>query len=123
MGVAASDAGHTDCNFGCDCGRYVEMWTVVFMQFDRRFETVNEDVLKPVLNVLPKPSIDTGMGLERVAAIKQGVISNYDTDLFASLIERADELTSSEYFRSVVDIASAGISQGEANQKNASLRI
>ncbi len=123
MGVAASDAGHTDCKFGCDCGRYVEIWNLVFMQFDRRFETVNEDVLKPVLNVLPKPSIDTGMGLERVAAIKQGVISNYDTDLFASLIERAGELTSSEYFRSVVDIASAGISQEEANQKNASLRI
>jgi alanyl-tRNA synthetase len=85
MGPAASDQGHTDCAFGCDCGRYVEIWNLVFMQFDR-------DSLGK-LNPLPKPSIDTGMGLERVTAVLQGVISNYDTDLFVPLIERAAELT------------------------------
>src|SRR6202158_1393111 len=85
MGAAASDQGHTDCAFGCDCGRYVEIWNLVFMQFDR-------DV-SGKLNPLPKPSIDTGMGLERTAAVLQGVISNYDTDLFTPLIKRAAELT------------------------------
>jgi alanyl-tRNA synthetase len=85
MGVAASDQGHADCAFPCDCGRYVEIWNLVFMQFDR------DDSGK--LNPLPKPSIDTGMGLERVASVLQGVISNYDTDLFTPLIKRAAELT------------------------------
>jgi alanyl-tRNA synthetase len=85
MGVAASDQGHTDCAFGCDCGRYVEIWNLVFMQFDRD--------ASGKLNPLPKPSIDTGMGLERVASVLQGVISNYETDLFTPLIKRAAELT------------------------------
>ena len=85
MGVAASDAGHTDCEFGCECGRYVEIWNLVFMQFDRQ----PDGEMRP----LPKPSIDTGAGLERVTAVMQGVISNYDTDLFVPLIQRAAELT------------------------------
>jgi alanyl-tRNA synthetase len=85
MGVVASDQGHTDCAFGCDCGRYVELWNLVFMQFDRD----GSGKLTP----LPKPSIDTGMGLERLAAVLQGVISNYETDLFTPLIKRAAELT------------------------------
>ena len=85
MGPAASDQGHTDCAFGCDCGRYVEIWNLVFMQFDRD--------ASGKLTPLPKPSIDTGMGLERVASVLQGVISNYDTDLFTPLIKRAAELT------------------------------
>jgi alanyl-tRNA synthetase len=91
MGVAASDQGHKDCKFGCDCGRYVELWNLVFMQFDRD--------ANGKLNPLPKPSIDTGMGLERVAAVLQGVISNYDTDLFTPLIKRAAELTGTQLER------------------------
>src|SRR5246127_1068396 len=85
MGAIASDQGHTNCKFGCDCGRYVELWNLVFMQFDRD--------ASGKLNPLPKPSIDTGMGLERVASVLQGVISNYETDLFTPLIKRAAELT------------------------------
>src|SRR5450755_3816431 len=85
MGVVASDQSHADCAFGCDCGRYVELWNLVFMQFDRD--------ANGKLNPLPKPSIDTGMGLERVTSVLQGVISNYDTDLFMPLIARAAELT------------------------------
>ena len=89
MGVAASDQGHGTtapaCTFGCDCGRYVELWNLVFMQFDRD--------ATGTLSLLPKPSIDTGAGLERLASVLQGVISNYDTDLFTPLIKRAAELT------------------------------
>jgi alanyl-tRNA synthetase len=85
MGAVASEHGHAECHFPCDCGRFVEIWNLVFMQFDRD--------ASGKLNPLPKPSIDTGMGLERVASVLQGVISNYDTDLFVPLIKRAAELT------------------------------
>ena len=85
MGPTASDQGHTDCKFGCECGRYVEIWNLVFMQFNRDASGTVEP--------LPKPSIDTGAGLERLAAVLQGKISNFDTDLFAPLIERAAELS------------------------------
>ncbi len=87
MGVIASDQGHADCEFGCDCGRYVEIWNLVFMQFDRD--------ASGKLTPLPKPSIDTGAGLERLASVLQSVISNYETDLFTPLIKRAAELTGS----------------------------
>src|SRR5580693_7508694 len=71
-----------------DGDRYVEIWNLVFMQYDRS----SYGVLVP----LPKPSVDTGMGLERVAAVMQGVHSNYDIDLFKSLIRSAAELTGTE---------------------------
>ena len=87
LGVVASETGE-DKPFPQDDQRYVEIWNLVFMQFDR---TVTPE--GPVLTPLPKPSIDTGMGLERVACVLQGVLSNYQTDLFTPLIARAAELT------------------------------
>jgi alanyl-tRNA synthetase len=71
-----------------DGDRYVEIWNLVFMQYDRSAD----GVLVP----LPKPSVDTGMGLERVAAVMQGVHSNYDIDLFKSLIRAAAEITGTD---------------------------
>src|SRR6266516_679202 len=89
LGPAASELGHTNCAFPCDCGRYVEIWNLVFMQFDRD----SEGHLWP----LPKPSIDTGMGLERIASVLQGKISNYETDLLRPIIDEACQLFNVEY--------------------------
>jgi alanyl-tRNA synthetase len=99
MGAIASDQGHTNCEFGCDCGRYVEIWNLVFMQFDRD--------ASGRLTPLPKPSIDTGAGLERVASVLQGVLSNYDTDLFTALIKRAAELTGTSLKKEIAKEAHA----------------
>jgi alanyl-tRNA synthetase len=118
MGLEASEHGK-DLPFGQDDARYVEIWNLVFMQFDRiidRYECsehperhqaspflcdkmhANGDFMRGALPVyrlepLPKPSIDTGMGLERVSAVLQSKLSNFETDLFTPLIERAGELT------------------------------
>lgn len=70
--------GKPTCGVGCDCDRYLEIWNLVFMQYNRD--------ASGTLSPLPRPSIDTGMGLERVAAVTQGVLSNYDSDLFQPLL-------------------------------------
>ena len=89
LGAGASEEGHADCAFPCECGRYVEIWNLVFMQFDRDAQGK--------LTPLPKPSIDTGAGLERVASVLQGKISNFETDLIRPIIDRACELLNVEY--------------------------
>jgi alanyl-tRNA synthetase len=85
MGIEASETPGKDLPFGQDDARYVEIWNLVFMQFDRSAQGE--------LALLPKPSIDTGAGLERMAAVMQGKLSNFETDLFVPLIEKAAELT------------------------------
>ena len=83
--------GKPDCSPACDCGRYLEYWNLVFMQFHRD----ESGTMRP----LPKPSIDTGAGLERVASILQRVPTNYDTDLFIPLIKRIESLAGVAYGR------------------------
>lgn len=90
-----------DCAVGCDCDRYLELWNLVFMQFERSADGT--------MTPLPKPSIDTGMGLERVAAVVQGGYSNYDSDLFSGLIARIGKI--------------AGIKYGDTNQTDTAMRV
>ena len=73
----------------CSCDRYVEIWNNVFMEFDRK----TDGTLAP----LPAPSIDTGMGLERIVAVLQDTLSNYDTDLFSPLLRGIGEITETGY--------------------------
>jgi alanyl-tRNA synthetase len=81
--------GSPDCAVGCDCDRYMEIWNNVFMQFDRSADGT--------LTPLPKPSVDTGMGLERISAVMQGVTSNYDTDLIQGIIKHIEKLSGKKY--------------------------
>lgn len=90
--------GKPDCKPGCDCDRYVEYWNCVFTQYDAQ-----EDGSMPEL---PFKNIDTGMGLERMAAIMQGVKSNYETDVLRSLISVGERLSGKKYGEnSDVDLA------------------
>ena len=84
-----SGCGKDNCSLSCDCERYLEFWNLVFMQYNR-----NE---KGELEKLPSPSIDTGLGLERVVALLQNKASNYDTDLFIPLIKVIGEIAEVEY--------------------------
>jgi alanyl-tRNA synthetase len=140
MGVTAVDDPRTpecaagNCTFPCDCGRFVEIWNLVFMQFNRfcaaQFPPAGLDVAPPSipsaaawkpdpnhkhgdcwrLSPLPKPSVDTGMGLERTTAVLEHVISNYDTDLFLPLINAAARFL-------------GDVNYGNGESSDASLRI
>ncbi len=83
--------GRPTCGVGCDCDRYLELWNLVFMQFERS--------AAGALTPLPRPSIDTGAGLERLAAVLQGVASNFDTDLLRPVIGLVEELCGQAYGR------------------------
>jgi alanyl-tRNA synthetase len=93
--------GKPDCRVGCECDRYLELWNLVFTQFDR----MPDGTLTP----LASKNIDTGMGLERLAAVMQGVCSNYETDLFSEIIGLTEEL--------------AGISYGEDTRRDISFKV
>ncbi|MDO8723013.1 MAG: alanine--tRNA ligase [Syntrophales bacterium] len=81
--------GKSTCDINCDCDRHLELWNLVFTQFDR------DDSGR--MTPLPKPSIDTGMGLERLAAVIRGVTNNYDTDLFCDIIRFIEEISGKTY--------------------------
>ncbi|RLC10691.1 MAG: alanine--tRNA ligase [Deltaproteobacteria bacterium] len=93
--------GRPECRVGCDCDRYLELWNLVFMEFNRD----ESGKLTP----LPKPSIDTGMGLERMAAVTQGVTSNYETDLFRPIMTEIEKLS--------------GYSPGKSPQSDLSIKV
>lgn len=77
--------GRPDCKIGCECDRYLEIWNLVFMQYNRDASGKMEP--------LPKPSIDTGMGLERIVSIIQNAPTNYDTDLMMPIIHKVENLS------------------------------
>ena len=81
--------GRPECSVECDCDRHLELWNHVFTQFDRD----KDGNFTP----LPKPNIDTGMGLERLAAVIQGVSSNYDSDLFTPIIRFVSKISGKAY--------------------------
>ena len=91
FGVEAG-CGKPECGPGCDCGRFSEIWNLVFTQYNQDLSGKREP--------LPRPNIDTGMGLERTAAMMQGVSSVYDTNLFAPLRNKISELTGMKYGKS-----------------------
>src|SRR5208283_489551 len=77
------------CAVGCDCDRYLEIWNLVFMEYERS--------RNGVMVRLPNPSIDTGMGLERIVSVLGGKIGNYETDLFMPLLQRLEEISGEAY--------------------------
>ena len=119
MGLEAAETPGVDKPFGQDDARYVEIWNLVFMQFDR--SAVVDPATKQTsykLTPLPKPCVDTGMGLERVSAVLQKKVSNFETDLFTPLIQRAEELTGRFVSESAIESETR-----TADEDAASLRI
>jgi alanyl-tRNA synthetase len=91
------------CAVGCDCDRFLEIWNLVFMEFDRSKDGQ--------MTKLPRPSIDTGMGLERITSIMQGKLGNYETDLFRPIITRLEDVSRNVYGENEkIDIAMRVIS-------------
>jgi len=93
--------GKPGCAVGCDCDRFLEIWNLVFMQYNQDADGTKAP--------LPKPSIDTGMGLERLAAVVQGVHSNYDTDLFRPILAEISRLS--------------GVPPGRSQREDAAMRV
>ncbi len=93
--------GKPGCGVGCSCDRFMELWNLVFMEFDRQ----KDGTLQP----LAAPGVDTGMGLERIASALQGVESNYDTDLLREILEEGARLT--------------GVTPGKSAVTDVSLRV
>ncbi len=85
-GAAACTCGQPDCSVALDngCGRWLEVWNLVFMQYNQDADGTR--------TLLPKPGVDTGMGLERLVSVIQGAAANYDTDLFRPIMLRVQEL-------------------------------
>ena len=81
--------GQPDCKVGCDCDRYLEIWNLVFMQYNRD--------AKGIMTPLPKPSIDTGLGLERIASVIQNTPTNFETDLIFPIIQETEILAEKKY--------------------------
>ncbi len=97
----AHGCGKPDCTLGCECDRFLEIWNLVFMQFNR--DASGE--MRP----LPKPSIDTGLGLERMAAIVQDVPTNFHTDLLRPIMNKVEELS--------------GKKLGESNEADVAMKV
>ncbi|HXX58890.1 MAG TPA: alanine--tRNA ligase, partial [Thermodesulfovibrionales bacterium] len=97
----AVGCGRPECAVGCDCDRFLEIWNLVFMQFSRD-ET-------GTLTPLPHPSIDTGMGLERISAVMQGKLNNFDTDIFSPIIAAITH--------------QAGVGYGKSHETDTSIRV
>ncbi len=94
----AFGCGKPDCRVGCECDRYLEIWNLVFMQFNRD--------ASGKMTPLPKPSIDTGLGLERLVSVKQDVATNFDIDLILPIVQKTEELSAKRYGESTeVDVA------------------
>ena len=107
LGPGAAEPGRESEEFPLDAGgRFVEIWNLVFMQYDRS--------AGGVLTPLPRPSIDTGLGLERVAAILQGKLSNYESDLLKSIVDRAGDLLKVEQGRDAANDAALRINADHA---------
>ncbi|MBG0780440.1 MAG: alanine--tRNA ligase, partial [Desulfotignum balticum] len=97
----AYGCGNPECAVGCDCDRWLELWNLVFMQFYRD----ESGTMTP----LPKPSIDTGLGLERIISVLQDVPTNFDTDLFVPIMEKVGELS--------------GRQRGESDQVEVAMKV